>query len=214
MSSGIYAYSQDTINMVKILNIEQDIVALENRITSSIKVNNPDIANIQGLRQYHILWLNSYTDKKEDYLDHSFLYKLFFGYYELSPKVKKIKGCKPSLLYRINPDLYYYINSKRWKKFIRTTTLITDSTGNLVARGDARFVVGYTKFSQSDKELAKMFFEKEIDFAFCMGGQFGTYIGIKDDNLFALEETKEGLKIYSWEEFMKCCFDKWVYLRK
>jgi len=211
---GMSSYAQENINMLEILNIQQDIVALENRITSSIKINNPDIANMQGLRQFHILWLGSFTDKKEDYLDRTFLYKLFCGYYELSPKVKQNKREKIPFLYCINPDLYYQIESKKWKKYLKTTTLITDSTGNLVASGDARLVYGYTNFSQFDKKLAKMFFDKEIDFAFYMGGAYPSFIVIKDNKISVVKETKEEeLKIYSWDEFMECCFENWLYIQ-
>lgn len=190
---GMCSYAQENINMIEVLHIKQDIVSLENRITDLIK-KKPEIANIQGLRQFHIFWLSVEEDslKKEDYLDHSFLYKLCYGYYHLGSKSLFNKG----------------------KKYIRTTTLITNSVGNLVATGDARLVHISPAFFQSDVELAKMFFDNEIDFAFYAGGTFSKYIGIKGNNLFALERTKEGLKIYTWEEFMECCFDKWIYPRK
>lgn len=212
MCSGMCSYAQGNINMIEILNIEQDIVSLENRITSSIKINNPDIANIQGLQQFHILWLGTRTNRKEDFLNYSFLYQLDCGYYNLSPKVKKIKSGKPSLLYRISPDLYYYIGSKKWKKYLKTSTLITDSVGNLVATGDARFVTSLhnDSFAQYDMKLAKMFFNKEIDFAFYLHSM-RYMVGVKGNHLYALKDTQEGLKIYSWEEFISCCFDEWVY---
>ena len=115
---GMCSYAQKNINMIEILNVEQDIVSLENRIISSIKINNPEIANIHGLQQFHILWLGTRTNKKEDFLNYSFLYQLDYGYYDLSPKVKKIKNRNPSLLYRISPDMYYRIVSKKWKKYL------------------------------------------------------------------------------------------------
>lgn len=186
---GMCSYAQN-INMVKVLNIEQDIVSLENRITDLIKKKS-EIANIQGLRQYHILWLGSYTNKKEDYLDHSFLHQLGYDYYRLSS----------NSLFR------------KEKKYIKATTLITDSVGSLVATGDARLVHISPAFFQSDVELAKMFFENEIDFAFYLH-TMSYMVGIKGNNLYGLERTQEGLKIYSWEEFMECCFDKWIYPRK
>ncbi len=95
---------------------------------------------------------------------------------------------------------------------IRTTTLITDSLGNLVAGGDAHLVYGRTSFDSNDVKLAKMFFDKEIDFAFYLEGTLlSRYIGIKGNNLFAFEATKEGLKIYSWRELIECCFEEWIY---
>ena len=190
---GMCSYAKENINMIEILNVEQDIVSLEKRITNLIK-KKPEIANIQGLRQYHIFWLGIEKDslKKEDYLDHSFLHKLYYGYYHLGSN-----------------SLF-----KKRKEYIRTTILITDSAGNLVARGDARLVHISPVFDPNDVKLAKMFFDKEIDFAFYMGGTFNKYVGIKGNNLFVLESTQEGLMIYSWEEFMECCFDEWVYPRK
>jgi hypothetical protein len=56
-----------------------------------------------------------------------------------------------------------------------------------------------------------MFFDKEIDFVFRIGRTFNRYVGIKGNTLCALEATKDGLRTYTWEEFMKCCFDEWVH---
>lgn len=216
MYSGINAHSQDSINvdMVKLLNIEQDIVNLEDRIKSSIKINNPDIANIQGLQQFHVFLLHADNgDITEDkFSDKSFIYHLNCDYFNLSPKAKKIKSDnKPSLLYRISPDLYYKRASKKWKKYVTTLTFITDSAGNLIATGDARFVTPF--FYNGSQELpymklAKMFFNKEIDFAF-MWEVLGYYFCLKNNDLFVIEDHKEGLKIYGWSEFLNCCFDDW-----
>jgi hypothetical protein len=182
---GMFSYAQNNINMINILKIEQDIVSLENRITDLIK-KNPKIANIQGLRQYHILWLGS-TNKKEDFLSYSFLHQLYQGYFHLNSN---------TLL-------------KKRQKYIKTTTLITDSIGNLVAKGDARLVHVAPVFDENDIELAKMFFDKEIDFAFYLH-TMRYMITVKDNNLYALEDTKEDLIIYTWEKFIECCFDEWV----
>jgi hypothetical protein len=207
------SYAQENINMIEILNIKQDIVSLENRVTSSIKINNHEISDIQGFRQFHIFWLdfNPTEVKKEDYSDYSFLYRMSCTYFNLSTKVKKIKHEKISFLYRISPDLYYNIKSKKLKQYLKTTTLITDSTGNLVAKGDARLVYISSVFDPNDVKLAKMFFDKEIDFIFRIGKTFNRYVGIKGNELYAIEATKDGLQTYTWEEFMKCCFDEWVY---
>ncbi|MDR1614422.1 MAG: hypothetical protein LBS26_02525 [Campylobacteraceae bacterium] len=193
-----FSFAQENTNMIKILNIEQDIVSLENRITDLIK-KKPAIANIQGLRQFHILLLgfsdyNKVEIKKEDYLDYSFLYQLRQSYYHLGSNSLFAKK----------------------KKYLSTITLVTDSTGNLVATSDARLVHIAPVFDQKDIELAKMFFDKEIDFILWLETPHITryMVGIKDNNLYALERTKEGLKIYSWDEFMKCCFDKWIVPRK
>jgi len=194
--SGMCSYAQENINMIEVLNIKQDIVSLENKITDLIK-KKPEIANIQGLRQFHIFWLGSFPNvdvKKENYSDYSFLYQLVYDYYHLS------SNC--------------LFGKKR--KYIKATTFITDFAGNLVAKGDARLVTPFYKGSYGelpDMKLAKMFFNNEIDFVFRLGfpHTMRYMVGIKGNNLFAFENTKEGLKIYSWDEFMKCCFDEWVH---
>ena len=190
MCSGIYSYAPENIDLIEILNIRQDVISLENRIANLI-IKNSEIANIRGVRQFHIFWLGDVENnlKKEDYLDHSFLYKLGYGYYHLGTN-----------------SLF-----KKEKKYIRTTTLITDAAGNLVAIGDARLVHISPVFDSNDVKLAKMFFDKEIDFVFRIGRTFNRYVGIKGSTLCALEATKDGLQTYTWEEFMKCCFDEWVY---
>ena len=191
---GMCSYAQENINMIEILNIRQDIVSLENRIMNLIK-KKPEITNIKGLRQFHVFWvsLDNENIKKEDYLNHSFLYKLI-------------------------PPGYYHFGSnsllKKEKKYLRSITSITDSIGNLVATGDARLVHVAPFFNQFDVKLAKMFFNKEIDFAFYMGGAYPTFIAIKGNKLSVVKDTQEGLKIYSWEEFIDCCFEDWKYSKK
>lgn len=171
--SGMCSYAQENINMIEILNIKQDIVSLENRITDLIQKNS-EIANVKGVQQFHIFWLGNVENnlKKEDYLDHSFLYKLDYSHYHLGANSLFKKG----------------------RKYIRTTTLITDSIGNLVAKGDARLVHVSTVFDPNDAKLAKMFFDKEIDFVFRIGRTFTRYVGIKGSTLYALEATKDGLQ--------------------
>ncbi|MDR2954384.1 MAG: hypothetical protein LBV43_04820 [Prevotella sp.] len=198
--SVMYSYAQDSLNMIEILDIEQDIVTLEKKITSLIK-KEPKIAHIEGLRQFHLFWTAIKEDslKKEDYLNHSFLYKLIHpGYYDLGSN-------------------FLFI---RKKEYLRSQTYITDSTGTLVGTSDATLVSAYSVFNPSSVRLAKMFFNKELDYVFYIGGRLGNYIGIKGNNLYALENTKDGLKIYPWKEFIeRCyeqegCFDKWIYQRK
>lgn len=190
--SGTCSYAQKNINIIEILNIEQDIVSLENRIKDLTK-KNPAMANIQGLRQFHVFWLGIDDIKKKEYENRSFLYRLYHAYYDIGS------------------------NFRKKKKYIRTTTLITDSVGNLVAIGDARLVHVAPVFGKNDIELAKMFFDKKIDFAFYMGVTyitFDTYCVIKDNKISIIKDTKECLEIYSWEEFIDCCFDELVHQKK
>jgi hypothetical protein len=188
------SYAQENINMIKILDIEQDIISLEKRITSLVK-KKPEIANIRGLRQFHVFGLYSGNSRKEDFLNRSFLYKLSLGGY-----------------YDIKSNFLFW---KR-RKYIKAQTSITDSVGNLVARGDARLVHVAPVFGQYNIELAKMFFDKEIDFVFDLGFPYSSryMVGIKGNNLYALQNTKEGLKVYPWDEFMQCCYDEWVFQGK
>ena len=193
IGSIVSFYAQDSINMVNILNIKQEIESLEHRITGLIK-KNPALSKIQGLRQYHILFLYSPSQRKEDFYDYSFLYHLETDYYFI----------RSNLLFR------------KKKKFIKASTFITDSIGNLIATGDARHIVTFNKRSYlalPNVKMAKMFFDKDIDFAFYLASPYSMdyVIGLKKNNLYALEKTKAGLKLYNWAEFMDCCFDDWFH---
>jgi hypothetical protein len=96
-----------------------------------------------------------------------------------------------------------------------TTTYITDSVGNLVADGNAQFLTSFNEtshFQLSDIELAKMLFDRKMDIIFALGYPYSFHymVGIKDHRLYAIEMMlSEGLKVYTWEEFMECCFDEW-----
>ncbi len=215
MCSERCSYAQNNMNMIEILNVEQDIINLENRIKNVIKKNHPNLANIQGLQQFHILTLSANSKNKEDYLNGSFLDQIIPDYWLLSSKVKKYKSLQRSFLYRIiGPRFYLNRYSKppvKRQKYLVTNTLITDSIGNLIAVGDARLVQVLYDFNPSYAKLAKMFFNKEIDFAFYLDGSAGRYmVGIKNDRLYAFMTTKTHLNIYIWEEFIECCFNEWV----
>jgi hypothetical protein len=182
--------AQENINMIETLNISQDIVTLENRITQLIK-NNPKISHIQGLRQYHVFWLK-FADKskidttKEMYLNKTFLLQLIPTYYKIGS------------------------NFSKEKEYLSTFTLITDSLGNLVAVGDAISLSVTPRFLGSSIELAKMFFDKKIYFVFNLETPFvGSYnVGIKENYLFALDVG--GLSLYPWEDFIAHYFDRWL----
>jgi len=189
-----FSFAQKNTIMTEVLENRQELVSLEKRISELIK-KNPDIANIHGLRQFHILLMgfsdyNKVEIKKENYLDYSFLSRLHQRYYHVSSNSLFAKK----------------------KKYLSTITLITDSLGNLVATGDARLVHIASVFSQNDIESAKMFFNKEMDFILRLETPHSMryMVGIKGNNLYALERTNKGLKIFQWDEFMKCCFDKWI----
>ena len=180
------AYVQgDSIDMIKILNIKQDIISLETVIAKQIK-KQPKIADIQGLRQFHILFLGVDTDfniEKSSYLDYSFLSHLHGVYY----------GKK--------------------EKFLDTKTLITDSSGNLVATTIQYVYVQQTQSPDSYMaKIAKMLFDGEIDCAFMLGiphtGQY--LVGAKGPDLYGIDDSPQNFKVYPWNEFIESHFDKWV----
>jgi len=221
--SGIHIYAQENINMIEILKIKKDMHSLEKRISKLIK-KNPDIAKTKDLKQFHILELGIKDDtklKKEDYISYSFLFHLYP--LRVDRYVSKFR-----YKYRYRESVYYkkvpWI-SKR-ENCIATNTIITDSKGDLVAYGNALRITPTPPVycDSSDIILARMFFDKELDFAFCIVSPKRHYdIGVKGNNLyvFGWEGTIfdevfldwEFVK-YTWEEFMDCCFDNWVISKK
>jgi hypothetical protein len=176
------SYSQD---MAKLFNMQEDIGILENRINKLLKKHH-SLSKIKGLQQFHIFLMgHEYDLKKEDYLNHSFLYELYPLYIEKSYKILK------------------------HKKYLRSQTLICDSTGKLMAVGDDRFIA--FSYSKNDIDMVRMFYHKKVDFVFNMGHKLGTYIGIKNSDIYVLIDSSEGLKIYPLKEFINCCFDDLMF---
>jgi hypothetical protein len=52
-------------------SVRQHLAALEHRMTKLIK-KKASIADIQGLRQYHVLWMRT-AARKEEFLNNTFL---------------------------------------------------------------------------------------------------------------------------------------------
>ena len=190
-----FLYSQDTINMIDKLHIKNEFKELEDRI--EYLVRKAKIVNeTEEIKQFHIFLSNNtlfgipnYKADKEDYLNGSFLQFLKPNYYDI----------KPQGLFTKN------------KKYLQTYAYITDSKGELIATGDARFVSNSRAYKShpSEIEFAKLLFDKKFDFMFSMG-ILSHYICIKDNNLYVVATTEEGVKMYRWEEFVNCCFDKIV----
>jgi hypothetical protein len=196
------SYAQEDINMIEILNMKKDMRHLEKRISKLIR-QNPDIAKMKGLKQFHILYLgidDATKLTKEDYINQSFLYHLYTGHTD-----NKSFGFS-SFDVRV--------------KCIRTNTLLTDSEGTLVTHGDAIYFlpVSSSYVSIDDTILAKMFFNKEIDFAFRIVSPFEmrfVEIGIKGNNLYVFGIDDDGYEIiYTWEEFIECCLEDWINGRR
>jgi hypothetical protein len=173
------SYSQNTANF---FSMSENISILENRINKLLKKHH-SLSKIHGLQQFHIFWMgHNYDFRKEDYSDHSFLYKLVPSYIEKSKGILK------------------------HKKYLRAETLICDSTGKLVAMGNDRFVTLVT-LSKYRVELAKILHDKKMDFIFYMGHKLGMFIGVKDQDVYVIIESSEKAKIYSLKEFINCCYD-------
>jgi len=198
--STIHSYTQENINLIEILNIKEDMRSLEKRISKLIK-KNPDIVKTKDLKQFYILPLGIKDVTKltkEDYLNHSFLYHLYHFHANTS-------------------DSYAY-NFDTRIKCVRSHTLITDSKGNLVAHGDV-FSIAPTSsiYDSHDAMWAKMFFDKEIEFAFRIVSPGCRYtFGVKGNNLYAFGWEKTvfdevfvewDFVKYTWEKFIECCLD-------
>lgn len=156
--SGLCSFAQE--------NMKHNILSLENRICELIH-KKPELAQMNGLRLFHVFWVRI-GDKgsliNNDCIDSTFFTKLSFANYKI----------RSHSLFRKD------------KRFLKTQTFITDSIGNLVAVADARYIWYKTTHFQDDIMLAKMFFNKKVDYAFYAEGQLGHYIGIKDNQLFAI----------------------------
>jgi len=181
----------------KILHIKKDMRSLEKGITKRIK-EYPDIAKIKDVKQFHILDLEFKEDAilaSENFKNHSFLYHL----------------------YPIRKDKFTRIGTLRKRdNHILTYSLITDSKGNLIAYGDILSLHPTSVTFLAN--FAKLFFDKEIDFAFSIYSALGMpyFIGIKGNNLYAFGwdyDINDFVK-YTWEEFIECCFDDWINSRK
>ncbi|MRJ11227.1 hypothetical protein EDL98_09090 [Ornithobacterium rhinotracheale] len=188
-------FAQNNLNITEREEIQQDIISLEKRINELVK-KDPKLKNIQGIKQFHVLLLgykNDITKKdinKEKYKDYSFLDLLVprYNYYTTSN----------GLLFR------------KKKKYITTLTLITDSEGNLIAYGDGKFIV--SNFNPKLYfDLTKTLFSKKLDTVIYLEGPHNSKysIGIKGNELYALENDIDDLKIYPWKDFMNCCFESW-----
>ena len=165
-----------------------DIQELEKRISEKIS-KNEHLSNKNGLRFFHVwslypifsfLW-------REDFNNGRFLL-LRPDYYSVYPRgfLKKLFSRK--------------------KKYMNGETLVTDATGKLVAIFSQDVISG-TYIGDERQRLAKMIYDKELDFAFtdCFPS---TYYCIKGDSLFALVKEGNELKKYTWDEFLDMKFGK------
>lgn len=198
---GININAQSKIDMIEKLQIRDEIIALEERISKHIK-NSEEFSKIQGLKLYHIFWLSvdGSKIKKEEFINYSFLDRLNprYYYYEF--------------------DWNYFFSTFRYlfikNKYLDNSVRITDSLGNLIGGGGVNYVRSYQYPHDYDIKLAKMFFNNEIDFAFVLN-DFQTYF-IKDSKIYVLKQYKTDcenfdLTIIPLEEYIDNCYEKTIW---
>lgn len=186
MKGHILLFRQSFVNS-NITNRFKDVEHLKKRTSSLIK-KNPYLSSLKGLRQYHIFELypcGSFYGNK-DYEDAAFLLDLRYGYYDVKVFFRK-------------------------KKYMRDRTIITDSIGNIVAYGCARFLFVPNKPKKEDphdldSEIARLFFSGEIDMAFYTLQYPNRYICLKDEHLYVLESVAGNLKFREWRSFCSSLF--------
>lgn len=91
------------------------------------------------------------------------------------------------------------------REYMSALTLITDSLGNLVADYNGDDLITYPPYNiihEGRQEIAKMFFNREIDFAFIFWGDPQFYICIKGNDMSVLDASGDKPKRMSWDEFV------------
>lgn len=167
-------------------------IQIEDWIIKREAKKNSELKDYKDIRIFHIFDMGHpgffFIDK--DYIDYSFLKHLNSGCHFL--KSRKL------------------FSTKKW--LVGVKSLITDSLGNYIAnyyQGCLSIASHYTDlYNFANRELAKMFFNNEIDFVFTNGNLHwsGKYFCIKDNKLFVLEHKKLSdtkMSYYSWNEFLE-----------
>ncbi len=184
------SYAQEkSLDMVDALNIKKDISSLNKRILHLIK-KHPKLSKEKGLQIFHVFILSMEEEtSEENYKSGKFLYAL-------SPSYRK-----------------YYQNLLYKKKYINTYTVyIADSTGNLLATADPRFIYIYHIHSVADIEITKMFHRKKVDFLFYKNRtSLGTLFAIKGNDVFIIKRLKEGIVKYTLEEYVDCHYNELIF---
>ncbi|MDR1974706.1 MAG: hypothetical protein LBQ31_08570 [Bacteroidales bacterium] len=173
-------FAQKGKEMIDVWGIRQDVYALENRITSLIKKDSV-LSKMQELQQFNIIVFKYNNDiKKSEVLDLSFLYRLQPRFFNVS-----------------------WRRSLKTQNYLFTETYICDSNGQLLSWGSARSIYAWRGaiYGFDDLPLVKLLLEKKADIIFCIG-VFKTYIAMKDDKIWGIRNTANGLKEYSLEDFI------------
>ena len=186
----------------------QKIRKLEKRIRRLVE-RNDRLKQIDGLQQYHILLsfysgLGDWPFKKHN-RQLTFLRKTHDCSLFLEPRFSLARRI---LNKHTHSEIVGYAQDAimslyKHNLYIRTHSLLTDRDGNLVAVGDARGLREYRPTSpKSFKVMAQLFHNKEADLAILlMDLEPLTYLCIKGDSLFVIEENETEVKRYSWNEY-------------
>ncbi|MBP5339132.1 MAG: hypothetical protein J6Z14_07505 [Prevotella sp.] len=148
------------------------------------------LAAMKGLRQYHIFELypcGSFYSRR-DYENGNFLLDLEYGYVMVK---------NPSKLKRL---------FTKGNKYMRGRTIVTDSLGNLVAYGDASYLFFVKQSNEKNdvyQKIAKLFYERKIDYVFYTLQYPDIYVCITANNMFVIESQTRGLITKTWEDFLQ-----------
>jgi hypothetical protein len=161
--------------------VEHKIYKLLNKV--------PCLENNKDFTIYYIMYV-VYKEKfrKEDFINHTFL-----------------RNIKP----------YFHTNSKtinRKGKYLMTQAFINDSKGNLIGMGSQRIVQTACKYINSyaypQNELNLLFNERKFDYVLVFElAPINIFFGIKGNEICVIQDSKSGIKLFSVEEFVNCCWD-------
>ena len=188
---SILSYAQKGLNMIDQLNLKQDIITKDKKIYELLK-KDAWLKEFHRFQLFHVFWLEYKGEfKKEDFIDHTFLNKLVPTYYTKNSLFRK-------------------------KTYLNSEVYIGDSTGNLIAETEGGFIQSAVEYKvpydQSDIKLFDMFYKKELDFVFYIYGTYGNIsVGVKSKDIYILDDTNDGLKVYPLEEFVDCCWEKFYH---
>lgn len=67
------------------------------------------------------------------------------------------------------------------------------------------------QYSPKDVELQNFFNKHSIEFVFNLGLTPGNiYFGVKGNEVYVIEKTIEGLKVFPLEEYIGCCWNDFI----
>lgn len=175
---NISLFAQKSQNADKLSNWipNSQISSLDKRMYKLIK-KNPYLKGKHDLRLYHIPMLYNTTELCNFYPDSLGKFVPQYGFYVLGKNAV----------------------FRKKKEYIRTRSLVVDSSGNLVAIGDARLIQPIFTLGKDEAELASLFFNNhQIDVAFnddSNSVDYSYFFCIKGNELLIYKETDDGLQI-------------------